>query len=197
MAGNTERRLYPRFQREGIGLTLSDPITRILDERPALVDISQGGARVITRAAILPGERVKFALRLPLGGVATGFGMVRWVADHGPAAGRRCGLEFVDFGWGGFGSLQSALAPRSVFARQDEFTFDGLVDGFLALACLVVGFLVLRAFALRPNPLSRGLDGMCAWNPVRRSGEDIALRKLKESVFGETGESAGTPGGGP
>lgn len=148
-----ERRQYTRFQRKDIRLTLLDPLDQVLDAEPAMADISQGGAGITTRAKILAGESIKFQLVLPGGRVSTGHGKVRWAIEDGPSFARECGIEFVDFGWGGFGRLQDALDPT---IKEGVIDVDGsptgrAIDGFLMLASLGVGFMLIRALLMRPD----------------------------------------------
>lgn len=148
-----ERRLYPRFKRRDIVLTLLDPLDQVMDAEPVVADISQGGAGITTRAKILPGESIKFQLALPGGRTATGHGKVRWINDNGPTFARDCGIEFVDFGWGGFGRLQDALDPRirASIVDADGSPAGRTFDGFLMMACMAVGFYLFRALLHRPD----------------------------------------------
>lgn len=150
-----ERRQHPRFERRDIALTILDPLDQVMDAEPVLADIGQGGAGLTTRAKILPGESIKFHLALPGGRTATGHGKVRWVNDNGPSFARDCGIEFIDFGWGGFGRLQDALDPR---VRASIVDVDGSpagrsFDGFLMISCVAVGFFLFRALLQRPDIL--------------------------------------------
>lgn len=140
-----ERRGFPRYSRSDIRVVILDHLDQVIDDRTMLSDISQGGARIATKAKILPGEGIKFRLHLPGGGIAFGHGKVRWVNDTGPAFERRCGVEFLDFGWGGFGRLQSALGGETVAAPEHS-----LFDSLLLVACAVVGFLIFRGTVAHP-----------------------------------------------
>lgn len=150
-----ERRNYPRFQRRDIRLTLLDPLDRVLDDKTELADISQGGAGLTTRARVLPGESIKFHVLLPNGKLASGLGKVRWVAEQNPTFSRQIGIEFMDFGWGGFGSLQATLSGGSDLIPASGNAF---LDALLMGACAIVGFLIFRASA--PHPAV--LDGSMA-----------------------------------
>lgn len=143
-----ERRSYPRYQRRDIHITLLDHLEQVMDDQPVLADISQGGAGLTTRAKILPGEGIKFHLHLPGGAIATGLGKVRWVQDEtGPTFARQCGIEFLDFGWGGYGRLQEELGGESVAISESRI---GVVDSLLMLACAIVGWLVFKTLIASP-----------------------------------------------
>lgn len=149
-----ERRSYPRFTRKDIRVTLLDPLDRVIDEKTVLGDISQGGAVITTRCKILPGETVKFHVHLPGGGTASGHGKVRWVAEDNPSFSRRVGVEFIDFGWGGFGRLQAALGGQPDAWSAGE---TSLLDAALLGACAIVGFLIFRSSVAHPAMLDNNL----------------------------------------
>ncbi|MBI4345832.1 MAG: PilZ domain-containing protein [Elusimicrobia bacterium] len=150
-----ERRSYPRFERRDILIKLLDPLDRVIDDKTVLADISQGGAGLTTRARVLPGESIKFHVLLPNGKLATGLGKVRWVAEQNPSFSRQIGIEFMDFGWGGFGRLQEALGGGSDLSPAGE---AGFLDAMLMGACAMVGFLIFRASAPHPAVLDGTLS---------------------------------------
>ena len=138
----SERRENRRHVGKAIRMTLLDPIGRVLDEVPALKDVSMGGARVATSFKFVVGEAVRFILRFPCGNTSTGFAKVRWAA----AGTEEFGLEFVDFGWGGLERLQAALEPsraaNALFSKDTAITRR--LDGMLVAACFVVALTILR-----------------------------------------------------
>ena len=144
MENGSERRSFPRFERDDIYLVLFDPMEQqMLDGEPLLRDIGRGGAGIVTRAPVLPGEAVRFVLQLPRGKTASGLAKVRWACDGDPSSARRCGLEFVDWSPDGESRLEAALAP----ALPSMEEAGRYIDSALTCACALVTVLLFRAMA--------------------------------------------------
>ncbi|MBI5202607.1 MAG: PilZ domain-containing protein [Elusimicrobia bacterium] len=171
MTPGVERRSYPRFTRKDIRVTLLDPLDQVIDAKTVLGDISQGGAALTTRSKLLPGESVKFHVHMPGGRTASGHGKVRWIAEERTSFSRQVGIEFLDFGWGGFGKLQEELAGGAPsFAPTSE---AGVLDALLLGACAAVVFLIYRASAAHPS----SLDGSLPVWLIAASAAGLALLK--------------------
>jgi len=142
------RRKIPRYPRH-VDIAVRDEQSRLLPEKPKLLDISPYGIGLQVSEDVEPGRKLQFSMALPTGKVS-GVAVIRWSAPN--EFGYHCGLSIEDISWADQYRLREFLVP----SRFLELTLsDNILTAFIGA--------VISAYLVRASGMELAMPREIFW----------------------------------